>query len=60
MTREALPDGTVLEERAYDEDGLLVAKVNDVAAVQAGRVVLQRRILRTMGILGASGEADRK
>jgi RHS repeat-associated protein len=26
--REALPDGTVLEERAYDDDGLLVALVN--------------------------------
>ncbi|MEO5731921.1 MAG: RHS repeat-associated core domain-containing protein, partial [Byssovorax sp.] len=27
-TREALPDGTILEESAYDEDGLLIAKVN--------------------------------
>jgi RHS repeat-associated protein len=27
-TREALPDGTVLVERAYDDDGLLVAEVN--------------------------------
>ena len=26
--REALPDGTVIEERAYDDDGLLVALVN--------------------------------
>ncbi|XXT17617.1 DUF6531 domain-containing protein [Sorangium sp. So ce429] len=28
MTREALPDGTVIEERAYDEDLFLVAEVN--------------------------------
>lgn len=28
MTREALPDGTIIEERAYDEDGFLVAEVN--------------------------------
>ena len=27
-TREATPDGTVLEERAYDEDGYLVAEAN--------------------------------
>jgi RHS repeat-associated protein len=27
-TREALPDGTTLVERAYDDDGLLVAEVN--------------------------------
>ncbi|WP_437632439.1 DUF6531 domain-containing protein [Sorangium sp. So ce854] len=27
MTREALPDGTVIEERAYDEDLFLVAEV---------------------------------
>jgi RHS repeat-associated protein len=27
-TKEALPDGTVLEERAYDEDGYLIAEVN--------------------------------
>ena len=27
-TREALPDGTVLTESAYDEDGFLVARVN--------------------------------
>lgn len=27
-TREALPDGTVLTESAYDEDGYLVARVN--------------------------------
>jgi RHS repeat-associated protein len=28
VTREALPDGTVLIERAFDQDGLLVAQVN--------------------------------
>lgn len=27
-TREATPDGLILEERAYDEDGLLIAEVN--------------------------------
>src|SRR6185369_10060952 len=27
-TREALPDGTILTESAYDEDGNLVARVN--------------------------------
>jgi RHS repeat-associated protein len=28
VTREALPSGVVLEERAYDEDGYLIAKTN--------------------------------
>lgn len=28
MIREALPDGAVLEENAYDDDGFLVARVN--------------------------------
>ena len=28
MTREALPDGTVLEESVYDDDGFLLARVN--------------------------------
>lgn len=28
VTREALPDGTVLEEAAYDEDGHLIARTN--------------------------------
>jgi YD repeat-containing protein len=32
MTREALPDGTVFEERAYDEDCFLIAKVNGEGA----------------------------
>ena len=27
-TREALPDGTVLEEAAYDENGLMIARTN--------------------------------
>ncbi|WP_437586874.1 DUF6531 domain-containing protein [Sorangium sp. So ce1000] len=32
MTREALPDGTVIEERAYDDDGFLVAEVDGEGA----------------------------
>ncbi len=34
-TREALPDGTVLVERAYDDDGFLVAKVNGAGRVSS-------------------------
>ncbi|XXY53714.1 RHS repeat-associated core domain-containing protein [Sorangium sp. So ce269] len=32
MTREALPDGTVIEERAYDDDLFLVAEANGAGA----------------------------
>ncbi|XYH97339.1 DUF6531 domain-containing protein [Sorangium sp. So ce1128] len=32
MTREALPDGTMIEERAYDEDCFLVAEVDGEGA----------------------------
>ncbi|WP_437296215.1 DUF6531 domain-containing protein [Sorangium sp. So ce426] len=32
MTREALPDGTVIEERAYDKDGFLIAEADGEGA----------------------------